>query len=492
MMRRAALLSLVYLFSPFAWSRVFIRWTEPAIPPAKLLGVSDLVISNGRSALIKAAIQQGYHVYAEVTPDQAKTAAEAAGAEGLAGIIVKLEGSTPQVGNKNRQTMDSLIPELQSAHPDLSVRLLEPGGKQPQMRGTMVVNQNGVLQVSSPTQEPWIDSNVAFIRFEDVYRPIGRPIVDFAWDLADAVEQKFGPPPADYELAVAEAGAFQADLILPLHKYLQDKLASQDPQSLTSWNEIRHYIEFYSGESSDTELQPMSNVGVVTDDYESAYEAMNLMARHNIPFHVLQPGRLKTGQLQDMALLVIFSHLDDASAQAVDHFASRGGTVVLVGSGDCTSPRNGDIKSPLQGHFAWKLSPPVHRNSQSAVYQDGAGKVVEIAAPVENPEPFAQDIWRLLAPPQRLLGLWNALTTLAAAYQDKAGSDILLNLVNYSRQPIRVQVRVKGRFPQIRYETPEQGCCVPLSPTDNNGFTEFIVPSLTTGGRVRLSQTDER
>jgi len=479
MIRRAALLSLVYLLSPFGWSRIFVRWTEPAVPPASLLGVADLVISwgDGPSASIKAAIRQGYHVYAEVTPEEAKTAAEAAGAEGLSGIIVNFEGSTPQAGNKNRHAMESLIQELQSAHPGISVRLLEPGGKQPQMRGTMVVNRNGVLQVSSPTRQPWIDSNVAFIRFEDVYRPIGRPIVDFTWNFADSVEQKIGPPPVDYELAVAEAGAFHADLILPLHNYFEDRLASQDPQTLTSWNEIRRYIQFYAGESSDTELQPVSNVGIVTDDYESSYEAMNLMARHNIPFHILQPDRLKTGPLQGMDLLVIFSPLDDVSARAVDHFASGGGTVVLVGS---------------TGHFGWNSSPPVQHNSQPAIYRDGAGKVVEVAAPVESPEPFAQDIWRLLAPPERLLSLWNALTTLAAAYQDKAGSEILLNLVNYSGQAIRVQVRVKGRFPQIRYETPEGGCCVPLSPTDDNGFTEFIVPSLTTGGRVHLSRTDGR
>jgi hypothetical protein len=301
--------------------------------------------------------------------------------------------------------------------------------------------------------------------------------VDFTWDLNDSVKQKVGPPPVDYELAVAEAGAFRADLILPLHKYLEDKLASQDPQALTSWNEIRRYIQFYAGEGSDVELEPVSNVGIVTDDYESSYEAMNLMARHNIPFQVLQPDRLKAGQLQGMDMLVNFSRLDDVSARAVDHFASRGGTVVLVGS---------------KGHFGWNSSPPVHQNSQSSIYQDGAGKVVEVAAPVENPEPFAQDIWRLLAPPERLLSLWNALTTLAAAYQDGAGSEILLNLVNYSGRAIQVQVRVKGRFQQIRYETPERGCCESLSPADDNGFTEFVVPSLTTGGRVHLSRTEGR
>ena len=212
MMRRAALLVLVYLFSPFAWGRIFVRWTEPAIPPAKLLGVADLVAAwgNGRLRFFKAAIQQGYHVYVEVTPERGECRRRSCQpAEGLAGIIVKIEGDTPQTGSAHRQAMDSLIHKLQSAHPGITVRLLEPGGKQPQMRGTMVVSRNGVLQVSSPTQQPWIDSNVAFVRFEDVYGLSGPPLVDFTWDLADSVEQKFGPPPVDYELAVAEAGALR-------------------------------------------------------------------------------------------------------------------------------------------------------------------------------------------------------------------------------------------------------------------------------------------
>jgi hypothetical protein len=204
------MLSLVYMLCPLAWGRVFIRWTEPDIPPAKLLGVSDLVISNDRSALIKAAIDQGYHVYVEVKPAEAKAAAEVAGTEGLAGIIVNFQASAPQAGGKNRRAMDSLIQELHSAYPGISVRWLEPGSKQPQMRGTMQVDRNGVRQVSSFAHQPWIDSNVAFIRFEDVYRSGGRPIIDFAWELADSVEQKVGPPPAAYELAVAEAGAFRA------------------------------------------------------------------------------------------------------------------------------------------------------------------------------------------------------------------------------------------------------------------------------------------
>jgi hypothetical protein len=38
----------------------------------------------------------------------------------------------------------------------------------------------------------------------------------------------------------------------------------------------------------------------------------------------------------------------------------------------------------------------------------------------------------------------------------------------------------------VRYETPERGCCEVLTPTHQDGFTQFDVPWLRIGGRVHL------
>jgi hypothetical protein len=63
-----------------------------------------------------------------------------------------------------------------------------------------------------------------------------------------------------------------------------------------------------------------------------------------------------------------------------------------------------------------------------------------------------------------------------------------VELVNYAEEPLRVQVRVKGSFHTIRYETPERGCCESLTPVLRNGFTEFVIPDLRIGGRVHLKE----
>jgi hypothetical protein len=458
------------------WCRVLIHWTQPGIPPARSLGVSGVVITWGQnqSFLVKAARQQGYKVYLETTEEQAKAAAAASAQEGLAGIVVKAPGSEPVYGDAQRRQVGStavLIRSLRTAYRSLSIRLLEPGGKQPQMRGGLVVNRNGMLEVSSPTRQPWIDSNVTLIRFEQVYDPNEKPLIDFQWDLIDSTERRYGPPPGSYELAVAEAGAFHADLILPLHKTLQEDLTRRKPQAWKNWREIERYIQFYSRVTPAEPARLMSNAGICAGDYDSSYEAANLMARHNIPYQFIRPRELAAGTLRGLALIVVFSPLDRAAAEVVDHFSAEGGTAVLVGQ---------------HGEFPWRARAPARKNSESAVYRIGRGKMVEIAGPIVDPEPFAQDIWRLLGASHREMSLWNALTVVGAAYGGNRGAKVSLNLVNYSCEPIRVQVRLKGRFSRIRYETPEAGCCASLTAAEEDGFTEFVVPNIRIGALVHL------
>src|SRR5919108_5813277 len=80
----------VVLFAVPVWSKVFVRWTQPVPPPAKRLGVNEVVIPWNAAApsSFRSAAEQGYHVYAEVAMSEASAAAKAAATSGLAGIIV--------------------------------------------------------------------------------------------------------------------------------------------------------------------------------------------------------------------------------------------------------------------------------------------------------------------------------------------------------------------------------------------------------------------
>jgi protein-tyrosine-phosphatase len=455
------------MFSTSAWSSVFVRWTQPDLPPARDLGISDLVVSvdRGTTSFVKAAHSQGYRVYAEVTLQQAATAAESAEEKGLAGLVL-------DVADSDRAAAESAFQRLRSAHPKVSFLVLTQG-KQPQMRGNLVIKRDSVLEVSSPTAQPWIDTNLALIKVQQRSHPGQLPLYSFSWNGSTNGSNPGQQPaitPTDYSLAVAESCSFHADLILELDEAMQRALSAEDPEAKTSWKQVRSYIDFCA-HAGEQELKPAANVAVVVDELDTSDEVMNLLARHNIPFKVFLPSDLRVENFEAFDVVVVFAKRDQTAYKRISNLADRGKTVVVVDA---------------HGTSPWQTHEPVRVNEHTVSYAFGNGKVLELSEPVADPETFAQDIRRLLGKQDVLMSLWNGLTTIAVPYRGPGGALKVLNLVNYAAEPIRVQVQVKGSFSAIRYETPGQECCKSLVPVKHDGFTEFVIPDLMIAGRVHL------
>ena len=424
----------------------------------------DRVVSwnDATSPLLPAARKQGYRLYVEVPPRQAMAAATRAESEGWAGIILSVQQS-------ERTEMRDTVAGLRSAHPKLRFFVLDPDGKQPEMRGGLVIKHDAVLEVSSPTAQPWIDTNLALVRIEQASDAGQAPMYTFSWNRPSSGQGKTITA-ADYSLAVTEAGAFHADLILQVDDGLQKALSQRDPQAWSLWKQVRSYVEFYS-RSEQRSLQPAADVAVVVDDLDPSDEPMNLLARHNIPFRVWTPAGLQRGNLEDINVVIIFAKMDNELAVRLEHLAGQGKTIVLVDA---------------HGSYPWQTRDAVRVNEHVVSYIVNSGKVLELSEPVSDPETFAQDIRRLIGKENALMSLWNALTTVAVPYRTDGGTLALLELVNYAQDPVRVQVKVKGSFAAIRYESPEHACCLSLAPTNHDGFTEFVIPDLVIAGRVHL------
>jgi len=198
---------------------------------------------------------------------------------------------------------------------------------------------------------------------------------------------------------------------------------------------------------------------------------MNLLARHNIPFKVFRAGGLKSQDMEGFDVVIVLAKPDKEGAGRLADVAARGKTVLLVNA---------------QGSYPWQSGPSDRVNEHAVSYAIGSGRVLELSEPVTDPETFAQDVRRLLGKEHALLSLWNGLTTIAVPYADGRGDIKVLEFVNYAEDSVQVQVRVKGSFSSIQYETPEHKCCESLAPIENNGFTEFVIPELQIAGRVRL------
>jgi hypothetical protein len=440
-----------------------VQWNDATLPPASSLGVNEIVVAWERgapAALLATARKQGYRVYVETPLNQATSAAKGCAENRCAGIILNV------LESESAETEKS-IASLRSAYPKLRVLVLSPAGKQPKMRGSLVIKRDSVLEVSSPTAQPWIDTNLALIKIGQRSRPPQIPLYTFSW--ADQGPQTVLTAD-DYSLAVAEAGAFHADLLLQLDEHLQRGLNKRDGEAWALWNQVRSMLKFSDNASAGVS-EPVANVAVIVDQLDTSDEVANLLSRHNIPFQVFIAADLKTEGLKGFDIVIVFAKPDAETVARIRNLAAAGATVVAVDA---------------HGKYLWQSGQPVRLNEHTTLYPVGNGKVLELAEPVSDPETFTQDIRRLLGKRNALLSLWNGLTTIVVPYQDRGARLTLLELVNYAGEPLRLQVQVKGSFTTIRYETPEHGCCESLEPVKRGGFTEFVIPEIRIAGRVRL------
>jgi hypothetical protein len=457
------LLCLFLLLPTYGWSRVFLRWSTARVPAPEELGSKDIVVSWNENAtpLLENLAKQGYQIYVEASVKQATVAAEQAAKHGAIGILLTIAPSEREAGQET-------LTRLRSFYPKLRIFALTPDGKQPEMRGSLVIKREAVLEVSSPTAQPWIDSNLSLLRIEQRAFPEQVPLYTFSWNASQNGEQRDRPQATDYLLAVAEAEAFHADLLLRVDEGLQKALSEHDASAWRLWNKVRSYADFNS--ESDEALEPAANVAIVVDDLDPGDEVVNLLARHNIPFRIFFPGDLEKIDPQIFDVIAVFAKPDERSSAQLTNLANAGKTVVLVDA---------------HGSYPWQKGESVRLNEHTTSYAVGSGKVLELSEPVSDPETFSQDIRRLTGK-HVLISLWNGLTTIAVPYGDKGGKLKLVELINYAEEPVRVQVQVRGSFTSVRYETPPGKCCQLLSPVNHDGFTEFVIPDLAIAGRVHL------
>ena len=413
--------------------------------------------------MIRGAVAQGYRVFVECSPEKAAAVAGSAGKSGATGIVV-------DPGDEDVAVVERAVRKYRAAHPKVRFLIVNQKAVQPQMKGTLVISRDGVLQVTSPTAQPWVDTNLALVRIEQEMRPAQTPLYTFNWNLTGPGKQ--GPDVPDYALAVAEAGAFGADVILSTDEGLQVGLAKNDERAWATWKQITAYLRFYSDARRD--WVPEANVAVVADADPETFEPINLLARHNIGVRVVRPSQATESNLRDVDVMIVLQHPSARLEQTISQFAASGRTVVLVNDQGAT--------------YSWHAENASKNGDASVSYARGKGQIIELTSAISDPETFARDVRRLIDNAKIKMSLWNALTTVGVLYREPHGSNKVVELVNYAADALEVQVRVKGVFRTIRYESPEGGCCVSLTPVVRDGFTEFTVPSLKISGRVHLEE----
>ena len=415
---------MLVLAAAHAEAEVLVRWTEDRLPPPQALGVPAVVLPAGSRDTIRDAIAQGYRVYAEIESAKLATLTLPAG---LAGVVVR--------GNATKAQLSQL--RLRLRPPSARVLVLDERGKWPHIRSNWVTRNNEVLQVAGRSAQPWLENNAALIRIANRAPSPQSRLLTYAWTPATVSEMDEGPALEDYLVAIAEAGSFGDDLLLPLHERFQRNLVMGIPQARREWTEIRSYLEFYA-DNLPKRYRAVTSIGVVTDAPMVWFETMNLLARHNLPFELIDPSRLASGVGAHIKPLIVLGDPDAAQAKALAEFERQGG-------------------------------------------------IVKTAKEMADPNGFALEMRRALGPDKRVVDIWNGITVLVAPYEEPGGSTMLLTALNYAHQPLPVQLRVPGTFSEVSYESPEEGLAL-LPFEHRDGHTEFVLPALRVGARVFLAR----
>jgi hypothetical protein len=417
----------VLALSRAAGAEVLIRWDLSSVPSPQALGISTLVLPAAQEQGIKQALAQGYRVFVEI--DAAKAAAFSP-IEGIAGVIVK-------------GTIAADLRE-QLAQRAKVVRVADDRGKWPHIRTNWVTRNNDVLQVTNRSSQPWLENNAALIAIAAERLPEGeRTLLTYTWQPVTVADLDRGPRLDNYLIAIAEAGSFGADLLLPLHERFERALLAGAPDDRAEWTELRRSIDFYAWNVS-LPRQAIANVAVVTGDPMRDFELLNLLARHNLPFVVMPPAKVTSERLAGIELLIVLDELDQAAKQRVQEFAASA--------------------------------------------KGRTSKVVERAGVPADPNTSALQMRQLLGADRRVVDIWNGITVLVAPYSRPESGDVVLTVVNYAAQPLPVQIRLRGSFSEVQYEAPgEQIMRLPFEV--RNGGTEFVLPAVRVGARVFLKRS---
>jgi hypothetical protein len=343
-------------------------------------------------------------------------------------------------------------------------------GRWPHVRLNWVTLREDVLQVSSRTAQPWIENNGARLYLERLRGSEPPQLLTYAWQPITVSDVHQGPALENYLVAIAEAGTFGGDVLLPLHERFQRSLVLGHPTARKEWEQIRQALEFYSWELPARHKR-VSNIGIVTADPNAAFLILNLLVRHNLPFEAIKPRELAARKLESLAMLVVIDQPAGDQLKVLEGFASAGGTVVLPG---------------LKGPFPWHSAPPAARTEQQTTYRVGKGLVLELPEQISDPNVFALEMRQALTREQRILEMWNGTTVIASPYEDADSGTLLITLLNYAHEPSPIQLRVRGTYSVVQYETPDAPAVL-IPYRHSNGQTEFVLPDLRVGGRVFLS-----
>jgi len=182
---------------------------------------------------------------------------------------------------------------------------------------------------SGPTGAPWIDSNGWLVRLTRVRKP-GRAV----WVAADPPKGNEIVPLSRHLVAVADGAAHGGRWVVTLDRDMADGLAARKPGSVSGWKKLMDAIAFFQAHSEWSGWPVDAVLSVVSsfagDDEFFSHELLNLMARTNISYGIIETAQLRPEELRGLRAVLY----PDAQPPAGEvrrtllDFVGRGGLLI--------------------------------------------------------------------------------------------------------------------------------------------------------------------
>jgi hypothetical protein len=320
------------------------------------------------------------------------------------------------------------------------------------------VGKTDEAATASATAGLWVDSNLWLVRS---LRPGAdrRPV----W----VSHRPNAESPGTHVKSVADAAAGGGRWIVTLEDGLRERLLRRDPAALAEWREIGTYLTFFQKHAEWSRFAPFGPVGIILDsagpNLEIAEEYLNLVARRQIPYQLLDRSRLNAESFTGLRAVLAFDLAPptDAERKLLSAFAGGGGLVMTGPSwGGAPKEQSYTIVAAEQGEVAvYKDDPP-------------------------DPQSVARDINDLVPTPDLGVSVFNAPSVLSYVSAPANGEGLLIQLVNYADAPAEeISIWVTGKFTAASMHSPESEP-VDLPVRRSGGRTEITVPKLAQYGAV--------
>ncbi len=286
--------------------------------------------------------------------------------------------------------------------------------------GLGLETMKGDTAIAGPTGIPWVNSNAWFSLLAGELAPGKTLWLDF-----DPPDSSNVLLPADYDLAIADSGAYGSRWIISLDDKLRAALPKGNSQAKGTWEKMCEALAFFENHGEWEAFKSQGILGVISAFRgENAFlsgEVLNLLNRHQVQFQILERSRSLSAPMKSLKAIL---WLDKEAPGAEQHskllaFARQGGLVIA--SAYWGPP---EVKPTRKGP-----------SLQYKMYNLGKGQMAVAEEGFQDPYQVAVDTHLLVSRRNDLVRLYNPASTNCHSSIDPGHRKRLVQVLNYSSEP---------------------------------------------------------